>query len=371
MAAGNVAHRRPARRRVLAVLGTVVVVALLVAVLGPRVVPAVHPAALPSVPRHPAALQRWVDVREAAVAGLRPGSRARIVWADPRNPGRTECALVYLHGFSASQGEGAPTHQRLAQAFGCNLYLPRMPGHGLQTADALRGVQAQQWLDAAAEALAVGKVIGRRVVLIGSSMGGALALQTAAAHPADVKALVLWSPLVRERDDQLQPLFWPWGAQLLLWSRNHGDPVLRHAVASPAWAEAIHIDGYRAIAALTRGGMQAPMYARVGMPVFVGYYYRDEMHQDGTVSVAAMRAMFAQLATPAAQRAMVNFPAADNHVIASPLRSNAAPAVFAESCRFLAGPGGLPVVGGAQRCTTGWRDAMAQPAAAAALTATR
>jgi len=348
--------RQRSRRRRRWVWGVSALVMLLVAVLalGPRVVPDLQPSPLPAVPQDMAALQQWVDARERVAGGLRDDAQARIVWADPARPARTACSMVYLHGFSASQGEGAPAHVRLARSFGCNLYLPRFPGHGLLAGDALHGIDAQRLLDASAEALAVGKALGERVILIGSSMGGALAMQTVAAHPADVQSLVLWSPLVRERGDQLQPLVWPWGAQLLLWSRNGGDPVLRHAAASAAWADAIHVDGYRAIAALSRGGMLPALYGRIKVPVFVGYYYRDEAHQDGTVSVAAMREMFEQLGTRAALREMVNFPQADNHVIASPLRSKAAAQVYAASCRFLVARSGIGLQPGAAPCSEAW-----------------
>jgi len=329
-------------------------VLLAVLALGPRVSPALPQVALPAVPQDPLALQAWLDAREHATAGLRADNQARIVWADPAHPGRRDCAMVYLHGFTASQGEGAPTHQRLARSFGCNLYLPRLPGHGLAAADALRGIDAPRLLDGAAEALAIAKVLGRRVVVIGNSMGGALALQTVAAHPQQVQALVLWSPLVREYGEQLQPMLWPWGAQLLLWSRNGGDPVMRYPVDSGYWADATHVDGYRALAALTRGGMLPATYARIHVPVFLGYYYRDAQHQDATVSVAAMQAMFAQLGTPPALRQAVDFPGAGNHVLASPIRSKAVPAVFAATCRFLAGKGGLTQPANLPGCTTAW-----------------
>lgn len=322
--------------------------------LGPRVVPHLAVSSLPSVPLSPQALQAWIDARERATPGLRADNQARILWADPAHPTRTDCAIVYLHGFGASQGEGAPTHRRLARSFGCNLYLPRLPGHGLVAEDALRGITAQQLLDASAEALAVGRALGRQVVLIGTSMGGALAMQTAAAYPRQVQALVLWSPLVRERDDQLQPLLWPWGAQLLLWAKNRGDPVLRHAAGSTYWADAIHVDGYRAIAALSRGGMLPSVFAKIRMPVFLGYYYRDRLHQDPTVSVAAMRTMFVQLSTPAGLREQVDFPQADAHVIASPLRSKSVPQVFAASCRFLASKVGWARAPGTPDCASAW-----------------
>lgn len=363
IAAGKPPHRR--RRLAYAVL---VLLLLLVAALalGPRVVPRLAQSPLPQVPQDPRALQAWIDAREAATPDLRADTRARIVWADPAHPARSDCAIVYLHGFSASQGEGAPTHERLARTFGCNLYLPRLPGHGLKSGLALRGIDAQHLLDASAEALAVGQALGQRVVLIGTSMGGALALQTAAAHPRQVQSLVLWSPLVRERDDRLQPLLWPWGTQLLLWSRNGGDPVLRHRPVSAYWADAIHIDGYRALAALSRGGMLPAVFARVRMPVFLGYYYRDEQHQDATVSVTAMRAMFAQLGTPPAQREMADFPQAGDHVIASPLRSKSVPQVFASTCRFLAGKAGLELPAGAADCGAAWASYERRPAAESA-----
>lgn len=353
----GIVAEKPRRRRwrgfAIAALAVLLLLAAAVA-LGPRVVPRLAAAPLPQVPQDPLALQAWIDAREAATPGLREDNRARIVWADPEHPARAGCAIVYLHGFSASQGEGAPAHERLARSYGCNLYLPRLPGHGLQADDALRGIDAQRLLGASAEALAVGRALGRKVVLIGTSMGGALAVQTAAAHPRQVQALVLWSPLVRERDDQLQPLLWPWGAQLLLWSKNGGDPVLRHPSASAYWASAIHVDGYRAVVALSRAGMVAATFARVRMPVFLGYYYRDEQHQDPTVSVPAMRAMFAQLGTPPAQREMADFPEAGAHVIASPLRSKSAPQVFAATCRFLAAKAGLAHAAGAPDCASAW-----------------
>lgn len=343
----------------------IVLALLAVAALGPRVSPALPQIALPAVPQDPVALQAWLDARERATPGLRKDNQARIVWADPAHPGQRDCAMVYLHGFTASQGEGAPTHARLARSFGCNLYLPRLPGHGLAAADALRGVDAPRLLGGAAEALAVARVLGRRVVVIGNSMGGALAVQTVAAHPQQVQALVLWSPLVRERDEQLQPLLWPWGLQLLQWLRNGGDPVMRYPVESGYWADAAHVDGYRALAALTRGGMLPATYARIRVPVFLGYYYRDAQRQDATVSVAAMQAMFAQLGTPPALRQAVDFPDAGNHVLASPIRSRAVPAVFAATCRFLAGQGGLTQPANAPGCAAAWDADERQDAAAA------
>ena len=72
-------------------------------------------------------LDHYLAVREAAFV-LRKDNEARIIWADSIR--QTEWVVLYLHGFSASQGEGAPLHQHIAQKLGANLLLARLAGHG-------------------------------------------------------------------------------------------------------------------------------------------------------------------------------------------------------------------------------------------------
>ena len=314
----------------------------IVVLSGPRVARRDLHVVLPVVPASPAALDAWVVAHEAARSGIRPDNQARIVWADPVHPARTACAIVYIHGFGASQGEGAPVHRELAQDFGCNLYLSRLPGHGLSADDAMRGLDAQQLLDGASPALAIGHALGHRVIVIGTSMGGALALELAAQQPKQVDALVLWSPLVRERDDRLAPMFWPWGGVLLRYAYNHGGEIVRQPGRSTYWASAIHLDGYRSIAVLSRSALNPLAFARVRAPVFLGYYYRDAKNQDGTVSVPAMLGMFDQLGTPPLFKRKQDFPTAGAHVIASPLYSKSVEAVHRGTRDFLHQVAGLP-----------------------------
>jgi hypothetical protein len=76
-------------------------------------------------------------------------------------------------------------------------------------------------------------------------------------------------------------------------------------------------------------------FADIRMPVFLGYYYRDAQHQDATVSVAAMLAMFDALGTSASLKRAQDFTDADAHVICSPLRSRSADAVYRATRDFL------------------------------------
>ena len=50
----------------------------------------------------------------------------------PALPKKTKYSVVYLHGFTASGKEGDPVHKIIAKAFGANLYVPRLHGHGLE-----------------------------------------------------------------------------------------------------------------------------------------------------------------------------------------------------------------------------------------------
>ncbi|KRE85802.1 hypothetical protein ASG75_09595 [Rhodanobacter sp. Soil772] len=313
-----------------------------VAALGPRAQRRELTVRLPAVPAAPLQLQAWVDAHEAAQPGVRADNQARIVWADPQHPARTACAIVYLHGFGASQGEGAPVHRELARDFGCNLYLSRLPGHGLTASDAMRGLDAQQLVDGAAQALAIGHALGGRVIVIGTSMGGALALELAAQQPQAVDALVLWSPLVRERDDRLAPMFWPWGGVFMRYAYNHGNEIVPQHGDSLYWSKAIHLDGYRSVAVLSRSALNPFTFARIHAPAFVGYYYRDEKNQDSTVSVPAILGMFDQLGTLARFKRKQDFPDAGAHVIASAVYSKSVEAVHRRSRGFLHDVVGLP-----------------------------
>ncbi|MEM1316405.1 MAG: alpha/beta fold hydrolase, partial [Pseudomonadota bacterium] len=107
----------------------------------------------------------------------------------------TPLALVYLHGFSASKAELRPVPERVAAAVGANLFFTRLTGHGRDGA-AMATARASNWMGDVSEAIAVGQAIGERVVVIGSSMGGALAALAAAQLEDDaaMAGYVLISP---------------------------------------------------------------------------------------------------------------------------------------------------------------------------------
>ncbi|MEQ8205203.1 MAG: alpha/beta fold hydrolase [Woeseia sp.] len=162
-------------------------------------------------------LDAWLanaEERVNAESGLVDGAEKRIRWYANLPATRTEYALVYLHGFSATRQEIAPVCELLADVLQANLFETRLTGHGLVN-DRLTDVAAEDWLADAAEALAVGQKIGQRTILIGTSTGATLALAMRDRFAtAGVDALVLLSPNFAPVDASADILTWPGGPLL-------------------------------------------------------------------------------------------------------------------------------------------------------------
>jgi len=152
-----------------------------------------YTAELDGLPDDLAELDAWVSEHEGALP-LKPDNEARIVWNDQSRPCRTAFSIVYLHGLTASQGDGSPQHLRLAKHFGCNLFLARLPGHGSDQDEAMRGLTGLQLVGAAMDALTLGERLGNKVILIGTSLGASLSILLAATYPAEIAAVIAWSP---------------------------------------------------------------------------------------------------------------------------------------------------------------------------------
>ena len=118
--------------------------------------------------------EAYLKRREADIPNLRPSAKKEIVWADPRSKAKTPIAFVYLHGFSAAKPETRPLLDIAAREIGANLFYTRLTGHGRDPA-AMPQTSVKDWLNDLAEAIAIGRRIGERVVIVGTSTGATLA----------------------------------------------------------------------------------------------------------------------------------------------------------------------------------------------------
>jgi len=140
-------------------------------------------------------IDAYLAASESRFPDIRPDAAKHVVWANPATKAKTPLAIVYIHGFSASLEEVRPLPDRVAAAFGANLFFTRLAGHG-RTGDAMGEATLEDWLADFSEALAIGETIGDRVVLIGTSTGASLAT-LALTDPAiapRISAAVFLSP---------------------------------------------------------------------------------------------------------------------------------------------------------------------------------
>ena len=155
----------------------------------------------------------YLDSVEDAITGLRAEAAKEIVWTDPDTRRRAPVAMVYLHGFSADRHELEPVISDAARDLGANVYFARLRGHG-RVPSAMAEATVEDWLADAAEAVAIGARIGERVVVLGTSTGGTLAIWAAGRSETEdrIAALVLISPNLQPRDRSSRILLQPWGS---------------------------------------------------------------------------------------------------------------------------------------------------------------
>ena len=166
--------------------GIIVLLLIVVYFLGPKPSAPKYSTELPAIPPDPVLLEKYISEKEA-LHKLKPDNEARIVWLNDSLKHQTDYAVVYLHGFSASQEEGDPVHIEFARTFGCNLYLARLAEHGIDTVDAMINLTAEKLWNSAKEAFAIGKQLGKKVIIIATSTGGTLALKTGSRIPGNCR----------------------------------------------------------------------------------------------------------------------------------------------------------------------------------------
>ncbi|MBP3193464.1 alpha/beta hydrolase [Natronogracilivirga saccharolytica] len=284
--------------------------------------------------------QEAVRARELDAGPLKPDNHARIVWNSDYRDQRAPCSIVYIHGFSASYGEGAPLHERLARDHGCHLYVSRLHGHGLRTDEPLKRMEPDSLVADAARALAIGDLLGDEVIVMGTSMGGTLALHLASEFTDVVDRLILLAPLI-EFDTAASVLFdRTWGQRLmrLVLRGSYLDVTQDNDDHSRYWYGRYHIRALGALKKMAEDLLEEEeesVFERVRQPVFVGYFYKDDDEKDEVVSVDAIRGIKDKLGTPSGQKVFVAFPDAGAHVIGSSYRSAEHDQVRQKLLRFL------------------------------------
>src|SRR5579871_363417 len=317
-------------------LWAIPVILIAIYLLGPRPVTPEYKITMPVVPADALQLESYIKNNEAQHK-LKPDNEARIIWANDSMKQKTDYAIVYLHGFTASQAEGDPIHKNIAKEFGCNIYLSRLAEHGIDTIDAMINLTADKYWESAKQALAIGKQLGKKVILMSTSTGGTNALQLAATYPDDIAALILLSPNIEINDANAWLLNNHWGLQIahLVLKSDFIDSKDDRPIYKQYWDWHYRAEAAVALQELLETTMTKETFEKVKQPVQLLYFYKDETHQDSVVKVSAMLKMYDELGTPDSLKRKQAMPNAGTHVIGSYIKSHDVESVQKEIEKFM------------------------------------
>jgi len=150
-------------------------------------------------------------------------------------------AALLIHGFPGTPAEMTPVAMQLHES-GWAVCAPLLPGFG-QDIDQIGNYAYQHWVEA------LGKHLNRlqqehdRTIIVGYSMGGALAMQLAATHP--IQGLALFSPFWQMNHFiwHLVPIFkrlFPQVKPFKLFRLSLDDPEMRKSIQE--WMPDINLD---------------------------------------------------------------------------------------------------------------------------------
>ena len=279
-------------------------------------------------------LEKIITERERHVENIKPDNEAQFFWADSTKS-KTEYAIVYLHGFSASHYEGFPTHINIAKRYGMNLFLSRLANHGISGVESMNDLTADKLADSAMEAIAIGKQMGEKVILMGCSTGGTVGLM-AMAHDPTIEGAILYSPNIELANPASILIRKPFGKKLaaMIEGRDH------HQIGSlnklkKYWTNRYRFHGIQVLLDLMAQTMTPKTFQKITQPVLSLTYYEDETHQDKVISVEAVEEMMNQIGTPSSKKTFKKLPSVKAHVMSCELQSSDLEVVFEETVDFI------------------------------------
>ncbi len=116
-------------------------------------------------------VEKYINSSETQNKNILPWAKKRIFWDNNKLKTKTNIAIIYIHGFSASMGEIRPIPDILAKNLKANLYFTRLSGHGLNDEASLKNVSGKDWYYDIQEAFEIGSKIGDKILVVATSFG--------------------------------------------------------------------------------------------------------------------------------------------------------------------------------------------------------
>ena len=139
-------------------------------------------------------LDSYLKNSEISLGDVPEEAEKKIIWSNTEK-NKTEIAIAFLPGFSTTNFQQKEFFDKLSKELDANIFLSRLSGHGREYPGS-KQMSAENYLKDTSEAIEIAKRIGKKVILIGYSLGGALA--TAASFDEklskDLHGVVLFAP---------------------------------------------------------------------------------------------------------------------------------------------------------------------------------
>ena len=270
-------------------------------------------------------LDLYLAESEARFDDITQGTEKAIMWAGDTGE-KTAISIVSFHGFSATRQELSPLADIVAESLNANLFYTRLAGHGRGGAGMVDG-SVNSWVNDANEAIAVGRRLGNKVVLIGTSTGSTLATWLALqSSNTDLAGMILLSPNFYNADSDMRMLLWPWGKQIaetLIGKVRHWES--KNPLHEKYWANDYATSSMLPMMGLVKIVNDSAI-EKINTPTLMIYSAKDK-----TISVPPILETFARLGSE--KKELFEFNATedpDYHALAGDLMSPSSTGVLAE-----------------------------------------
>lgn len=222
-------------------------------------------------------LDSYLAQSESKFGDVVSGADKKIVWASAKHE-QTEYAIVYIHGFSASRQEVAPLADLVAKDLKANLFYTRLTGHA-RNPEAFANSSANDWLNDAVEALEIGKKIGKKVVLVGTSTGSSLIcwLVNQDKYQKDVASVIFISPNFYPASKMTKLFLYPAGvgfAKMVYGKERSWEP--RNAGEGKYWNHKYRWEALTPMIVLVEHIQKIP-YGKISVPALFLYTEKDKV----------------------------------------------------------------------------------------------
>jgi carboxylesterase len=212
-------------------------------------------------------------------------------------------SALILHGFTASLDCVHPISAGL-EPLGIPVRMPVLRGHGADSPEALRGVTWHDWLADAETAFLELQRNSDKIILIGHSMGGLLAILLAEKYKGSVDSLVLAAAAVKMASPLAPGNFLSFAAPLLSvavkkWGFPpvYADPQLAQLNTNYLWAPTDALLSVLDLARITRKSLKG-----VNSPALI-----IQSRKDATLAPENASIIYSEMATPSEQKQIAWF----------------------------------------------------------------